>query len=108
MSGQLADVGPAAWELSRLLGEPGSAADASAQLSRVEQTLTSMRRVVEEYEPQVREARRRAEGLKARTLPWVTPAAAGVSLAALWVALSQVSVLAHARSWWRARPRANA
>jgi hypothetical protein len=38
--------------------------------------------------------------LKSRTLPWITPAAVVVSLVCLWIALSRVSVLAHARSWW--------
>ncbi len=102
INGRLAEVGPAAWELSRLLGEPGAdAGDAGAQLSRVDQTLKAMRGLVAEYEPQLAQVRRRTEALQARTLPWITPLTALVSFACFWVALSQVSLLAHARSWWK-------
>ena len=101
MNRQLADVGPAAWELSRLLGEPGQESDAGAQLSRVDHTLKAMRRLVDEYEPQVAQVRQRTEALKATFFRWVTPASVIASLACFWVALSQVSVLCHAWSWWK-------
>jgi hypothetical protein len=45
--------------------------------------------------PQLAEVRPRAEALKSRTLPWITPAAL-----IIWIALSQVSVLSHAWSCW--------
>jgi hypothetical protein len=103
MNNRLADVGPAAWELSRLLGESGpeSDADADAQMSRIERTLETMRGMVGDYQTQVRQARQRTDELKAKTLAWITPAAVLVSLVCFWIALSQVSLLFHARSWWR-------
>jgi hypothetical protein len=103
MNNRLADVGPAAWELSRLLGEPGpeSDAEADAQVSRIERTLETMRGMVGDYQAQVRQARQRTDELKAKTLAWITPAAILVSLVCFWIALSQVSLLFHARSWWR-------
>jgi hypothetical protein len=104
INSRLSAVAPAAWELSRLLGEPGAQPDsdaASAQLSRVEQALRTMQELIDGYEVQVAQVRRRTEGLKSSTLPWITPASVVVSLVSWWIALSQVSVLAHAQSWWR-------
>jgi hypothetical protein len=99
INGRLADVGPAAWELSRLFGEPD--ADASGQLSRIEQALKTMRRLIAEYKSQVTQVRDRTQALKSRTLPWITPAAALISFACFWIALSQVSLMSHAWSWWK-------
>jgi hypothetical protein len=110
MNSRLADVAPAAWELSRLLGESGQEPDsdaASTQMSRVERALSTLRGMVAEYEPQVKQVRQRTDDLKSRTLPWVTPAAVLFSLVCLWVALSQISVLCHAWSWWRRAGRNN-
>jgi hypothetical protein len=107
MNSRLADVGPAAWELSRLLGEPGPDSDAAgAQLSRIERALQTMRGLIAEYEPRLTEVRQRTQALKSRTLPWVTPAAVLISVVCAWIALSQVSLLSHAWSWWKqSRPR---
>jgi hypothetical protein len=104
INSRLSGVGPAAWELSRLLGGPGPEPDSDAtstQLSRIEQALKTMRGLIAEYQSQVTQVRQRAEELKSRTLPWITPATVVVSLVCFWIALSQVSLLAHARSWWR-------
>lgn len=102
LNSRLADVGPAAWELSRLLGESGPESDAAdAQLSRIERTLETLRGVVGEYQTQVTQARQRAEELKARTLTGITVAAVVISLVCFWIAVSQISLLSHARSWWR-------
>lgn len=101
MNDRLADVGPAAWELSRLLGESGPDADADAQVSRIEGTLETMRTMVVDYQNRVKEARQRTDELKARTLAWVTPAAILISFVCFWIALSQISLMAHARSWWK-------
>jgi hypothetical protein len=103
INGRFDEVASSAWQLSRLLGEPGPRAESdevSPQLSRVDQALKRMRRLVAEYEPRVAQVRQRTEELKARTLPWITPAAVLVSLACCWIALSQVSILFHACSWW--------
>jgi hypothetical protein len=105
---RLADLGPAAWELSRLLGEPGQEADAAGtQLSRIEQTLNTMQGFIAEYIGRVAEERQRLEELKSRTLPWITPAAVLFSLVCFWIALSQVSLMAHACSWWKYAGRNN-
>ncbi len=102
MNDRLAGVGPAAWELSRLLGEPGADADAEgAQLSRIDRALQSMRTSVAEYEPQLAQVRQQKEELKSRTLPWITPATVLLSAVCFWIALSQVSLLFHAWSWWK-------
>ena len=110
VNGRLADVGPAAWELSRLLAAPESEQDSDAedaQLSRIEQALRAAREWLAGYKAQVEQVRQRTAELRSRTLSWITSAALGASLACSWIALSQVSVLAHARSWWRRSGRAN-
>jgi hypothetical protein len=102
MNSRLADVGPAAWELSRLLGEPAPDSGAArSQLSRIEGTLKTLRGSVAEFEPRLTEVRGRAEGLKSRALTWITPAAVLVTVVCFWVALSQVSLMSHAWSWWK-------
>jgi chromosome segregation ATPase len=102
MNDQLARVGPAAWELSRLFGEPdGDSSDGSAQLSRVERALQTLQRLIAEYEPQLTQVRQRTEALKSKTFSWITPAAVLISVACFWIALSQVSLLCHAWSWWK-------
>lgn len=97
MNSRLAEVGPAAWELSRLLGE-SETDSASPQMSRVEQAVKSLQERIAEYEPRVAQVRQQTEALKARTLPWITPAAVVVSVMCLWIAVSQVIVIVHVRS----------
>jgi hypothetical protein len=102
MNNSLAGVGPAAWELSRLLGEPAADADAEgAQMSRIERALQSIQGLVAAYEPRLAEVRQRTDALKAKTLPWITPAAVVISGLCFWIALAQVSLMTHACSWWR-------
>jgi hypothetical protein len=104
INNRLGDVAPAAWELSRLFGGPDPGSDSEAeerQLSRIEQALQTARGMVVEYESQVTQVRQRTAELKSRTLPWITPAAALLSFVCFWIALSQVSLLAHAWSWWK-------
>jgi hypothetical protein len=103
INGSLSRVESSAWELVRLLGEPEAEAgsDAGVRLSQVDRTLKTVRGLVAEYEPQLAQVRQRAEGLRSKTLSWITPAAIILSLSCLWVALSQVSLLAHAWSWWK-------
>jgi hypothetical protein len=100
----LSQVESSAWDLSRLLGEPASDPDSDAvgpQLSRIEQALKTMRGLLAEYEPQLTQVRQRTEQLKSRIFSWITPGAVLVSLVCFWIALSQVSLLVHACSWWR-------
>jgi hypothetical protein len=102
MNKSLAGVGPAAWELSRLFGDPDPNSDAeSRQLSRIEQTLKTMQGMIDEYARRLTEVRQRTEALKSKTLPWITPAAVLLSVVCFWIALSQISLMPHAWSWWR-------
>jgi hypothetical protein len=101
---RLGQVGPAAWELSRLFGGPNPGAEsdeAERQLSGIERALQAAQGMVAEYESQVAEVRQRSAELKSRTLFWITPVAALFSFVCFWIALSQVSVMSHALSWWK-------
>ncbi len=109
MNARLVDVAPAAWELSRLFGEPTAASDAAeAQCSRIERALATVQQSITDYAPLLTDARQRVEGLKAWLLPWITTGAILLTLFLLWVAGSQVSVLVHARGWWQAAGSGNA
>jgi hypothetical protein len=102
MNSRLADVGPAAWELSRILGEPGpDSGEAGKELSKIQRTVQTLRGWVDDFEPRVAEVRRRTEGLKSKTLTWITPAAVVLSAVCFWVALAQISLMRHAWSWCR-------
>jgi hypothetical protein len=101
MNDQLSNAGPAAWELSRLLGEREPDSDVAAQESRIERSLQTMRGLVAEFEPRLTDVRRRTAELKSKTLRWITPAAALISAVCFWIALSQVSLVSHAWSWWK-------
>jgi hypothetical protein len=105
MNSNLAKIGPAAWELSQLLG----GAQPDTELSQIEQFLTTVREGVVDYQAQVRRVRQQATEVKTRTLYWITPAAILVSCVCLWIALSQICVMSRAWSWLRSsggdRPR---
>jgi hypothetical protein len=102
MNRRLADVGPAAWELSRLLGDPGSDSDAAGnQQSQVERTVQTLLRFVAEFEPRLSDVRQRTDDLKSKMFRWLNPAAVVISGVCFWIALSQVSLMAHAWSWWK-------
>jgi hypothetical protein len=110
INSQLSTVESSAWELNRLLSEPrpGSAPDpVNPQVSQVEQALTRLRALLDDYEPRLTQVSQRAEQVKSRTFAWITPAAVLISLGCFWIALSQVSVLAHALSWWKRSGSAN-
>jgi hypothetical protein len=100
MNRRLADVGPAAWELSRTLGGPEPVSGAAGnELSRIERALKTLREGIAEFEPQLTEVRQRTQELKSRTLDWITPAAVLISGVCFWIALSQVSLMGRAWSW---------
>ena len=99
INSRIASVGPAAWELSRLLGEADPEAD--AQTSRVEQLLTRLRELVADYQNQVKQVRQRTTALKAKVFAWITPAAIIVSTVSFWIALSQRCIMSRAWSWIR-------
>lgn len=103
---QLAGVGSTAWELSRLLGESNTVTDdADAQLSRIERTVAGLRGLLDEYRLRLAEVRQRTEELKAKVFAWIGPTVVVVSLVCFWIAVSQVSLLNHARAWWRSSTR---
>src|SRR5262245_38283348 len=79
---------------------PDSSAAAN-QLSRIERTLNRLRGMIGEFDPWLTLVRQRTELLKSKTLPWITPAAVILSAVYFWIALSQVSLMVHAWSWWR-------
>jgi hypothetical protein len=99
INSRIAQVAPASWELSRLLGEADPETD--AQMSQVEQLLTRLRELVADYQNQVKQVRQRTTALKARVLAWITPAAIIVSSVSFWIALSQLCILSRAWSWIR-------
>lgn len=100
MNSRLADLGPTAWELSRLLGE--TSAESDEQVSQMERRLQALPALIADYQARLTEVRQRVDALKAKVLFWMTPGAILISCIFFWIALSQVSVLCHARSWWRA------
>ncbi|HMF11972.1 MAG TPA: hypothetical protein VKE94_06685 [Gemmataceae bacterium] len=102
MNARLADVGPAAWELGRLLGEQAQEPGAEGnQFSRVEQSIQTLQELIVQYEPRLTEARQRMEEMKSKLLRWITPATALVSALCFWIALSQVSLAFHVCRWWK-------
>jgi hypothetical protein len=101
INSSLSHVESSAWELGRLFAESEPEVDPGAQMSRIEQTLSAMDGLLTKYEAKVMQVRQRTDELKSRTLPWITPATILISLACLWIALSQISMLCHAWSWWK-------
>jgi hypothetical protein len=103
MNDDLNRVESSAWELLRLLGEPGSAADSdtATRMSQVDQTVKTVQGHVGEYKLQVSEVRQRTALLKSWTLPWITPAAIIIAVICFWIALSQISMLVHAVRLWK-------
>ena len=103
MNKSLGNVAPTAWELSRLLGEPELDSDAAdAELSRMERTLASLQAwLVQLKKERITQVRQRTSQLKAQVLTWIMPGAILVSGICFWVALSQVGLMFHARSWWK-------
>ena len=99
INSRIARVGPAAWELSRLLGEADPEAD--AEMSQVELHLTRLRELVADYQNQATQVRQRTTALKAKVFAWITPAVLLVSSVGFWIALSQLCILSRAWSWIR-------
>jgi F0F1-type ATP synthase membrane subunit b/b' len=104
INSQLAAVSSSAWALSRLLGEPASAAGhdpVDEQLSQVEQSLQKMQTLLAQYEPRLTQVRQQTATLKARALGWITPGTIGIALVCYWIAFSQAVMMSRAWSWWR-------
>jgi hypothetical protein len=56
--------------------------------------------MIGEFEPSLTPVRERTDLLKSKTLRWITPAAVIFSAVCFWIAVSQVSLMVHAWSWW--------
>jgi hypothetical protein len=101
---RLAQVGPAAWELSEVLGDPDSDANAAGeQFSRISKTMQTIRSSLDEYEPKVAQVRARTTQLKDGTPSWLTAAAVLISALCFWIALSQASLIWQVWSWGKVR-----
>jgi hypothetical protein len=96
----LSQVESSAWELGRLFAENERGSDSVTPMSRIEQGLTTLQATLATYELKVAEVRQRTLELQSRTMTWITPATIIISLACFWIAVSQVSVLCHARALW--------
>jgi hypothetical protein len=106
LQGQLSQATPAVWELNRLLGDTEQ--DVDEQCSRIQLLLRSGQELAAGYESRLAEVRQQTERVRARTLAWMTPGAAIISVACFWIALSQLSVLSHAWSCWKRLGRSKA
>src|ERR1043166_553572 len=93
----LAKLGPAAWELSRLLGD--SEENTDEQFSRIENDLRAFGATLTEYESKVRLVREQADQLKDQVQRWTSFTVIAGSALFLWIALSQVCMLKHAWAW---------
>ncbi|MGE3803397.1 MAG: hypothetical protein AB7K24_01850 [Gemmataceae bacterium] len=96
VNSQLAGVGSATWELSRLLADSNDKYDPDRvgdQLSRVQQ--------IAAYEPQLVRVRDTRATLEAKTFKWLDIVSVIVSISCVWIALSQISMFFHACTWWR-------
>lgn len=97
LNNTLTQVESSAWELGRLFVENESDAEASVQMSRIEQSLAKLQDLLASYESKVKLVRQRTDEVQARTESWSTPVSIFISLAGFWVALSQLCVLS--RAW---------
>jgi hypothetical protein len=70
-------------------------------LSQTERALKSVGELIAEADSRVRQIRQQTDDAKAKIFYWMTPASVLISLVCLWIALSQVSLLVHAWSWWK-------
>jgi hypothetical protein len=104
---RLSQVESSAWGLTRLLGEPEADADAGVELSRIEQVLQTLQGLIADYASRVKEFRHRTDELKSKTLAWINIATIVISVVSFWIALSQLSLLCHAWTWfWRSEKKA--
>jgi hypothetical protein len=103
LNNSLVELGPAAWELARRLDGPEADRDAGTQVSRIDQGLQIIQRQLVDYHQRVQEVRQRKDELKSRTLTGIRSVAVLLSGICLWIAVSQVSILFHAWSWWKGR-----
>lgn len=95
LRGMLTDAGP---------GEGPAPAAVGSRVDNIQRLLQEVRARIEEYERKVAGAQQEVGVVRSRALAWIGPGTLIVSLVLFWIALSQISMLAHARSWlWRGR-----
>jgi len=99
MNRQISQVGPAAWELSRLLGDGGTDPGAEAELTRMMRTLDTVRGLIAQYEPQVVRVRQQTEALRTEVFRWITAAVVLISFLSFWIAFSQVCLMRQVWKW---------
>jgi flagellar biosynthesis chaperone FliJ len=108
INSSLSQVESSSWELARLFGEPDSDAEAASnEMTRIERALKTLRGMLADYKNRVSQVRQRTEELKSRTFRWITPGSIIISAVCFWIALSQLSLMSHACSWWKHAGRRN-
>ena len=87
LNNSLADVGPTAWELSRLLGDPNTEADTvHAQFTSVDRILQRIHGSLDEWEPEVERVLQRTKQLKEEAVAWIMPLSILTSAICFWIA----------------------
>lgn len=109
VSTDLGRVGASAQELRAMLtsaagGDGVAPAAVGSRAGDIQQVLQEVRVLAAEYARKVAQVRTEVGTLRSRVLAWIGPATVVVSALLFWIALSQVSVLAHAWSWLRKGP----
>jgi hypothetical protein len=77
----------------------------AAAQSEVDLVLGRCQDTVSNWQSDLDSAREDLSTVKTKVLDWLTPAAIAMTLVCLWLAVSQISVFEHARSWVRGAER---
>jgi hypothetical protein len=108
VGGRLGDAANLADELSAQLentpeGKPVPPG-VSERASRIAEALRAVRAAVQEFAARVAQVAAREAALKPRVFFWIDAGAGVAAAVLLWVALSQISLMAHAWGWlWKKR-----
>jgi hypothetical protein len=107
VSDRLGQAAVMAQDLSDMLeespeGQPLPAAVADRQ-SRIAEALQAVLDAIHEFQGRVADFAAKEQALKPRVLYWIDAGAVIAIVALLWIALSQVSVMAHAWGWLHGR-----
>jgi hypothetical protein len=99
---RLSQLEASALELSQLLSEQEPDSEAIGdQLSKANEALSGLRRLVSDFETPFGEVHQKVETLKTRIHAAIMIAAILITCIFGWVAISQISIMAHAWSLWR-------
>jgi hypothetical protein len=104
MDAHVTELSSATQDLANVFGAPAGRADADADqvISRIEDALTRVTALIQEYRDKVEEVRGRAYAIHAQVHAGIQWAAVVATFVLLWFAVAQVSLFAHAWSWLRA------